>query len=330
MITLWLYGLLAVLGTQAAPVAGPREIDLHLLSQVMVGPPRTVLTNQRTQLGGDVEFRDIAPVRNYLWAQLYGPQRVRLHNADTRFAWFDPPAQGAYAFLLTARGNADQTQAHAVRIKVIAPGDVRPNQVILTILIDGEGFVTPGSGVYDARQGIYLTAYGRLDWVFDHWEGPGLTSIQNPLSWTLNANTRIRVVFRRAVMTGVSAREALILTNQQRRQARIRELAWNDRLALAAASQARDMASRGYLGHVSYGGITLADRISREKYRWARIAENIAQDPAEAQGVFQIWMQNPEARQNILSLDFTEMGAAAAISPDGHTYWVQVFARPRP
>ena len=34
-------------------------------------------------------------------------------------------------------------------------------------------------------------------------------------------------------------------------------------------------------------------------------------------------------RANILSANYTEMGAAMSLGPNGAIYWVQVFGRPR-
>jgi hypothetical protein len=62
------------------------------------------------------------------------------------------------------------------------------------------GTVTPGSGGYPSNSVVTLTAVPALEYQFDRWDG-SLSSIQNPLSFTLRENMSLTAHFKLASYT---------------------------------------------------------------------------------------------------------------------------------
>ena len=63
-------------------------------------------------------------------------------------------------------------------------------------------------------------------------------------------------------------------------------------------------------------------------YRWQAYGENVALGQSSAEKALDGWMHSRGHRANILTPDFTEMGAGYAIDRARRLYYVQVFARP--
>jgi uncharacterized protein YkwD len=131
--------------------------------------------------------------------------------------------------------------------------------------------------------------------------------------------------------------EMLVLVNQARAVARTcgdkkmpaaEPLQWSDRLAAAALYHAEDMARKNYFSHTSHNGTTLADRVRRSGYAYLSIGENIAAE-AELPSVVEHWLKSPGHCANMMNKDFTEMGAASALSSTKtwETRWVQVLGK---
>ena len=74
---------------------------------------------------------------------------------------------------------------------------------------------------------------------------------------------------------------------------------------------------------------TPADRLAAADYVWRTFGENIAFNYRSPEEVMRGWMGSSGHRANILSISFTEMGAAVARDAQGRPYWVQVFGAPR-
>lgn len=104
-------------------------------------------------------------------------------------------------------------------------------------------------------------------------------------------------------------------------------LAWSDELAAAALDHSRDMAAHDYFDHVDRGGVSVGERARRHGYRWRAIGENIAAGRGSPQQVVAGWLASPGHCANILSPDFTEMGAGYALNAKAarEIYWTQVF-----
>lgn len=123
-------------------------------------------------------------------------------------------------------------------------------------------------------------------------------------------------------------------TNAARKEQRLSELTVSPALTAAAQGLANHMARTGQLSH-SADGRTPVQRIEAQQYRWTFVAENIVYrsdagvtPDATAELLLQQWLASPGHRQNMLSAEPTEMGAASARAANGAVYAVQVFARP--
>jgi uncharacterized protein YkwD len=64
------------------------------------------------------------------------------------------------------------------------------------------------------------------------------------------------------------------------------------------------------------------------QYSVRAAGENIAEGQRSAEEAVSTWMDSSQHRANMLSRDYTEMGAAVAAARNGRLYFVQVFGRP--
>ncbi|WP_229260127.1 CAP domain-containing protein [Duganella aquatilis] len=109
-------------------------------------------------------------------------------------------------------------------------------------------------------------------------------------------------------------------------------VSWNPQLGATALGHSSDMALRRYFNHTGKDGSNVGDRALGMGYNWSRIGENIAFGAYTPQEAVAGWLASPGHCVNIMNPDFTEMGAAYAVTPDqrdGLTYWTQVFGKPR-
>jgi len=104
-------------------------------------------------------------------------------------------------------------------------------------------------------------------------------------------------------------------------------LIFDDRLRIAAAVQADDMAAHGTLSHAGADGSRPADRVTRAGYAWRAVAENVAAGQVSAEAVVAGWLSSAGHCSNIMDADFTHMGVAFATSrkPGPGIYWAQVL-----
>jgi uncharacterized protein YkwD len=128
-----------------------------------------------------------------------------------------------------------------------------------------------------------------------------------------------------------TAADLLDLTNDERSRAGLPQLRPNDRLIRAAQIQAEQVAAAGRLDHTVAGAQypTLDDRLEAAGYAWRNAGENLAFGQRNATDAMATWMNSPGHRANILSPDFTELGAGYIVDRNGRPYYVQVFGRPR-
>lgn len=101
-------------------------------------------------------------------------------------------------------------------------------------------------------------------------------------------------------------------------------LKWNNLLETAATNHAKDMATKNYFSHTGLDGSTIATRADRVGYKWSALGENIANGYPNTEGVFQGWLASAGHCENMMSGNFTEMGAARS-----GNYWVQEFGKGR-
>lgn len=101
------------------------------------------------------------------------------------------------------------------------------------------------------------------------------------------------------------------------------KLTWSNQLAVAAKHHAQYMNRSREFSHTGRNGIKLAKRIENTGYKWLYAGENIAYGYKTHKSVMQAWLSSKPHCINIVSENFTQMGAAKV-----NSYWVAVFATP--
>lgn len=135
-----------------------------------------------------------------------------------------------------------------------------------------------------------------------------------------------------AILGAVNAARSMPRSCGARQFAPAPALAWNGALADAALAHSGDMATQRYFSHQGKDGRVVGERALQAGYRWRRIGENIASGQDSANEAVTGWLSSPGHCANLMSRDFTEMGAAYAISTSRdvpRVYWTQVFGTPR-
>jgi uncharacterized protein YkwD len=104
-----------------------------------------------------------------------------------------------------------------------------------------------------------------------------------------------------------------------------------DKLNDAAREHARDMAKHSMLSHSGSDGSTPAVRVTRERYTWRVVGENVASGPTTADEVVAGWLASPHHCENLMDPRYTDMGIAYTVDPKSESgvYWAQEFALPR-
>lgn len=143
------------------------------------------------------------------------------------------------------------------------------------------------------------------------------------------------------------------LINQERKDAGLPELAWNQTLQQIARDYSQDMATRNFFSHTDPEGRTFVERYRRAGFKCAIRkgfffgmstnlgSENIAYNhlssaivrrhgQADAEGQFAAavvrqWMTSPGHRRNILTRYFRREGIGVAIGRDGKVLVTQNF-----
>lgn len=135
----------------------------------------------------------------------------------------------------------------------------------------------------------------------------------------------------RAMLDAVNAARASARSCGGSAYGAVPALSWNCKLEAAAAGHSADMASHNFFSHTGSDGLTVGARASAAGYTWSAVGENIAAGYADVERVMQGWLDSPGHCANIMSPNFTELGAASAreAGSDYGIYWTQVFGRPR-
>jgi uncharacterized protein YkwD len=105
---------------------------------------------------------------------------------------------------------------------------------------------------------------------------------------------------------------------------------WNERLAVAAMDQARDMAMGDMLSHTGSDGSSVGGRVEKKGYDWQNVAENIAAGRQTSEEVVSLWVGSPGHCANLMKREIREIGAACSRNPETRygTYWTLVMAAP--
>jgi uncharacterized protein YkwD len=104
-------------------------------------------------------------------------------------------------------------------------------------------------------------------------------------------------------------------------------LAWNAKLASAAAAHSLDMASHNFFSHTGSNGSTEADRAAAAGYAYWMLGENIAAGQAGVGEAMDAWVGSAAHCVNLMNSGFKDVGLsckAAAGSQYGR-YWTLVL-----
>lgn len=128
----------------------------------------------------------------------------------------------------------------------------------------------------------------------------------------------------------VTAEEKKIidLTNAARAKEKLPPMKINATLVKAARDHSANMAKQGKMEHV-LDGKKPGDRVAAAGYDFATTGENIASgDAPTVEEIFQLWMNSPGHRANILG-KYEEIGVGLAKNGRGQVYFTQVFGTER-
>lgn len=127
------------------------------------------------------------------------------------------------------------------------------------------------------------------------------------------------------VQKGSMAGQVVNLVNKERKANGLSALSSDSQLAKLAQLKAEDMAKNGYFSHTSPTYGSAFDMMKTYGVSYKTAGENIAKGQKTAASVMDGWMNSSGHRANILKSDYTKIGVGYAKSPDGTTYWVQIF-----
>lgn len=123
----------------------------------------------------------------------------------------------------------------------------------------------------------------------------------------------------------------VLLTNDERAENGVGQLAESALLDAAAQAKANDMAAKGYFAHQSPDGREPWDFIAAAGYDYQYAGENLAVRFTESADVMNAWMASPTHRANIVKPQYTEVGIATAegtYKGEPATFVVQYFGAP--
>lgn len=131
--------------------------------------------------------------------------------------------------------------------------------------------------------------------------------------------------------TDISIDKLYQLTNNERQNAGLPLLTYNESLSNAAYSKAQDMFAKNYWAHFAPDGKTPWDFILSSGYRYEYAGENLAKNFLFSDGVVSAWMNSQTHRDNILKREYTEVGYAIVngiLNGEETTLVVQMFGKP--
>ena len=122
-------------------------------------------------------------------------------------------------------------------------------------------------------------------------------------------------------------------TNSARVTSDLPSLQVNPLLTQAAQEKVNDMVKNNYFAHTSPAGITPWYWFGNVGYDFTYAGENLAVDFSDSQDVTTAWLNSPEHRANIMSVNFTQFGIAIATGTyEGQpaVYVAEEFGTPSP
>lgn len=123
-------------------------------------------------------------------------------------------------------------------------------------------------------------------------------------------------------------KKILDLTNAARKKEGLSPLAPDPRLFALARKHSANMGRQQKLAH-TLDGKSPFQRMRESGYTYYFAGENVANGNWPVEKIFQLWMNSPAHRKNILSPQFTVIGIGQFVDDRGVSWFTQVFARPK-
>ena len=117
--------------------------------------------------------------------------------------------------------------------------------------------------------------------------------------------------------------EFIHLLNGKRSRIGCPALKWDERAAAVAMGHSRDMAWRNYFSHTNPEGKDCFDRLRASHIRYSLAGENIAVGIKTGRGAYDLWLNSPDHRENMMDCRFTHQG----VGKSGNR-WTQILLRP--
>lgn len=130
----------------------------------------------------------------------------------------------------------------------------------------------------------------------------------------------------------ITKQDILTAINNARAQARscgttqysaVPNVAWDDRLFLAADKHSKDMADNNFISHTGSDGSNFGQRIRAQGYSWRYAAENVAAGQPDLNSVVNGWLNSPGHCQNIMAAQAQDIGLSCRYdeNTDYKMYW---------
>jgi uncharacterized protein YkwD len=116
------------------------------------------------------------------------------------------------------------------------------------------------------------------------------------------------------------------LVNQERVNAGVAPLIWDEAATGVAYAHSVDMQVRNFFDHTNPSGQSPGDRLTQAGIAWTACGENIAMGYGSPASVMNAWMNSPGHRSNILHPMFTHLGVGVH-APGSGPWWTQNFVR---
>jgi uncharacterized protein YkwD len=117
---------------------------------------------------------------------------------------------------------------------------------------------------------------------------------------------------RRGIQTPLDIESIIDATNNERVKGGLLPLAVNTKLNASAKIKVEDMIKRQYFEHVSPTGENVSDLGHRVEYNYVIMGENLAMGNfVSAEDLLKAWMDSPGHRENIMSLNYQDIGVSA-------------------
>jgi hypothetical protein len=109
----------------------------------------------------------------------------------------------------------------------------------------------------------------------------------------------------------INTSELVSLTNSERVSRGLNALTVDSRLVAAAKAKGEDMIAKDYWAHYGPNGESPWQFILGAGYNYVYAGENLAKDFSSAAPIHSAWMASPSHRDNILNINFENIGIAA-------------------